>query len=113
MTPNPKTAVGRVLMTKQVVQIVDLAADAAYLERDPARVAIVEVAGAQTLVAVPILKDDVLVGAISIYHQEIQAFSDRQIALLQNFAAQSCHRYRERTAAERTARIAGAADRGI
>jgi signal transduction histidine kinase/predicted transcriptional regulator len=89
MTPNPKTAVGRVLMTKQVVQIVDLAADAAYLERDPARVAIVEVAGAQTLVAVPMLKDDVLVGAISIYHQEIRAFSDRQIALLRNFAAQA------------------------
>ena len=89
MRPNPKTAVGRVLATKQVVQIVDLAADAAYLERDPARVAIVEVAGARTLVAVPLLKDDVLMGAISIYRQEVQAFTDKQIALLQNFAAQA------------------------
>jgi len=89
MRPNPKTAVGRVLATKQAVQIVDLAADAAYLERDPARVAILEVAGARTLVAVPLLKDDVLMGAISIYRQEVQAFTDKQIALLQNFAAQA------------------------
>src|SRR5262249_19345679 len=86
---NPTTAVGRVLITKQVAQIVDLAADAAYLERDPARVAIVEIAGARTLVAVPMLKDDVLMGAISIYRQEVQAFTDKQIALLQNFAAQA------------------------
>jgi GAF domain-containing protein len=89
MRPNPKTAVGRVLITKQVAQIVDLAADAAYLERDPARVALVEVAGARTLVVVPMLKDDVLMGAISIYRQEVQAFTDKQIALLQNFAAQA------------------------
>jgi GAF domain-containing protein len=89
MRPNPKNAVGRVLITKQVVQIVDLVADAGYLEREPARVAIVEVAGARTLVAVPMLKDDVLMGAISIYRQEVQAFTDKQIALLQNFAAQA------------------------
>src|SRR5262249_4304410 len=89
MRPNPKTAVGRVLITKQVAQVVDLAADAAYLERDPARVAIVEVAGARTLVAVPMLKDDVLMGAISIYRQEVQAVTDKRIRLVQNFAAQA------------------------
>jgi GAF domain-containing protein len=87
--PNPKTAVGRVLITKKVVQIADLAADAAYIERDPFRVALVEVAGARTLVVVPMLKDDVLVGAISIYRQEAQAFTEKQIALLQSFAAQA------------------------
>jgi two-component system, NtrC family, sensor kinase len=87
--PNPKTAVGRVLITKQVVQIADLAADAAYIERDAFRVALVEVAGARTLVVVPMLKDDLLVGAISIYRQEVQAFTEKQIALLQNFAAQA------------------------
>ncbi|MFZ1150543.1 MAG: GAF domain-containing protein [Xanthobacteraceae bacterium] len=87
--PGAKTAVGRVLRTKKVVQIVDLAADPAYIERDPARVELVEVAGARTLVVVPMLKDNVLVGAIAIYRQEVQAFTDKQIALLQNFADQA------------------------
>jgi GAF domain-containing protein len=87
--PSPKTAVGRVLMNKQVVQIVDLVADAAYAERDPFRVALVEVAGARTLVVVPMLKDDALIGALAIYRQEVQAFTENQIALMQNFAAQA------------------------
>jgi signal transduction histidine kinase len=86
---SPKTAVGRVWMTKQVVQIVDLAADAAYIERDPVRVALVEIVGARTLVVVPMLKENVLVGAIAIYRQEALAFTEKQIALLRNFAAQA------------------------
>jgi GAF domain-containing protein len=87
--PNTKIAVGRVLISKQVQQVVDLAADAAYIEREPLRVALVEVAGARTLVVVPMLKDNTLMGAISIYRQEAQAFTDKQIALLRNFAAQA------------------------
>src|SRR5262249_60880100 len=70
-------------------QIVVLVADAAYIERDPFRVSLVEVAGARTLVVVPMLKDDALIGAISIYRQEVQAFTHKQIALMQNFAAQA------------------------
>ena len=87
--PNPKTAVGRVLISKQPIQVADLAADAAYAEGDPLRVALVELVGARTLVVVPMLKNDVLVGAISIYRQEVRAFIEKQIALMQNFAAQA------------------------
>jgi class 3 adenylate cyclase/putative methionine-R-sulfoxide reductase with GAF domain len=87
--PNPKTVVGRVLISKQPVQVVDIAADAAYAEGDPLRVALVEVASMRTLLAVPMLKENELVGTINIYRQEVQAFTDEQIALLQNFAAQA------------------------
>src|SRR5277367_6749733 len=87
--PNPKTAVGRVLTSKQPVQVVDLAADAAYAEGDPMRVALVEVAGMRTLLAVPMLKETDLVGTINIYRQEVRPFTDKQIALVQNFANQA------------------------
>jgi GAF domain-containing protein len=87
--PNPKTAVGRVLTSKQPVQVVDLATDAAYAEGDPMRVALVEVAGMRTLLAVPMLKETELVGTINIYRQEVRPFTDKQIALVQNFAAQA------------------------
>jgi class 3 adenylate cyclase len=87
--PNPKTAVGRVLTSKQPVQVVDVAADAAYAEGDPLRVALVEVAGMRTLLAVPMLKETELVGTINIYRQEVRPFTDKQIALVQNFADQA------------------------
>jgi GAF domain-containing protein len=87
--PSPKTAVGRVLTSKKPVQVVDIAADAAYAEGDPMRVALVEVAGMRTLLAVPMLKENELVGTINIYRQEVRPFTDKQIALVQNFAAQA------------------------
>jgi GAF domain-containing protein len=87
--PGPQTGLARLVKTKQVNQTEDLKAGAAYAERDPLRVATVDLAGARTLVDIPLLKDDVLVGAIVIYRQEVRLFSDKEIKLLTSFAAQA------------------------
>src|SRR6185369_5655594 len=87
--PNPNTAIGQLAHSKQVVHIPDLMDGVAYREREPLRVISVEQAGARSFVGVPMLKDDKLVGAIVIYRQEVRPFTDKQIELVQNFAAQA------------------------
>jgi GAF domain-containing protein len=73
----------RVASTKRVVHILDARAEQRM------RGWMVELAGARTLLLVPMLKDNELVGVISIYRQEVRPFTDKQIALVQNFAAQA------------------------
>jgi GAF domain-containing protein len=87
--PGPSTGLVRAKHTRSVVHIADVMAEPAYAEREPIRVALVELAGARTLVVVPMLKDDAFVGAIAIYRQEVRPFTDKQIALVQSFAAQA------------------------
>jgi GAF domain-containing protein len=87
--PSPGTGLGRVERTKKVVQILDLKSEQTYRDRVAATVAMVELAGARTLLFVPMLKDDVLLGTIAIYRQEVRPFTDKQIDLVQNFAAQA------------------------
>src|SRR5262249_24736206 len=87
--PSPQHWLARMAATKQLVQISDLTQAPAYGERDPGAVRLVELAGARSLIAVPMLKDDLLVGGIAIYRQEVRPFTDKQIALVANFAAQA------------------------
>jgi len=89
LRPSPGTALGRVFATKQMAYIPDVMAEPAY-QNDPLRRAtFLDLAGARTVVCVPMLKDNQVVGAISIYRQEVRPFTEKQIELLENFAAQA------------------------
>jgi signal transduction histidine kinase len=90
LDPGMGTGLAGMIRTKQAFQIVNLATSAGYLvERHPLIVASVELAGTRTLIAVPMLKDDELVGAIAIYRQEVRPFTDKQEELVSNFAKQA------------------------
>jgi len=87
---NPNTNVGRMLATKTVVHVPDLAAQPAYVEqREPGIVTAVEVGHARTLLAVPMLKETELIGAFLLTRSEVRPFSDKQIEMVKNFAAQA------------------------
>jgi PAS domain S-box-containing protein len=86
---GPGTAPARVLAGEHVVHVVDLQDEDIYRTGDPNRRAIVDLGGARTMLLVPLLKEDAARGHIGVYRQEVRPFSDKQIALLQNFAAQA------------------------
>ena len=82
--------IGEMLAAKTVLQVDDLAADKRYIERrDPNIIAAVELGGIRTFLAVPMLKDNELIGALIVYRQEVRPFSDKQIELVKNFADQA------------------------
>src|SRR5262249_54357073 len=87
--PDPSTALSRMLKTKQAVHIPDIKADQAYVERNPLMITAVDLGGFRTMLCVPMRKENEVLGAINIYRQEVQPFTDKQIALVTNFAAQA------------------------
>ena len=89
LSEHPHLPLAQAARSKKVVHITDVYAEPSYTERDPIMVRLVDAAGARTLLVVPMLKEDDLVGAIAVYRQEAQPFTDKQIGLLQNFAAQA------------------------
>src|SRR5262249_18151711 len=87
--PSAHSALGRVIATKKLVHIADYTQDVAYKQRDPLAVSIVELAGARTLIIIPMLKEGELIGNLLPTRQEVRPFTEKQIALLTNFAAQA------------------------
>ncbi len=86
---RPDVPLARLMQTLRPVPIPDMRTDPSYLNGDPLPVSGVDIGGIRTLVLVPMIKNNDLVGAIAIYRKEVRPFAEKQIELLSNFAAQA------------------------
>jgi len=86
---RPGDPLAQLIESRSPVHIADLAADQAYLRRDPRVVDLVELAGVRTYLLMPLFKDDKLIGTLGINRKQVQPFSGRQIDLVTDFAAQA------------------------
>ena len=87
--PGKDRPLARAAESRQPVQVTDMRADPSYLQGDPLPVAAVEIAGIRTLLVVPMFKENELIGAVAIYRKEVLPFTEKQIELVKNFAAQA------------------------
>jgi GAF domain-containing protein len=86
---GPSTPIGRAIRTRQIVHVANLSEDRAYLEREPLAVWAVEQAKVRTVLVIPMLKGEELIGVFGLEREEVKPFTDKQIALVQTFAAQA------------------------
>ena len=89
VSENPNNLLTRIVSTKKPVFSSDLTKERAYIEGNPRYVALVETVGARSLLVVPMVKNQELIGAIAIYWQEPRSFTEKQMELVSNFAAQA------------------------
>src|SRR4051794_38866128 len=87
--PRPDNPLGRMLRGERLIISADVAAEDLYRQGDPVRRALVDLGGAHSAVQVALVKDDALLGSLTVFRQEVRPFTDKQIALLHNFAAQA------------------------
>src|SRR5262249_4901383 len=87
--PHPETGLGRVARGESLVHIIDSAQGAAVTEGAAERRAILELGGARSQLTAALRREDTLLGAVTVWRQQVRPFSDKQITLLQNFAAQA------------------------
>jgi GAF domain-containing protein/anti-sigma regulatory factor (Ser/Thr protein kinase) len=87
--PPPRGTLARIAATKEAQTVPDVRTAQAYLDGDPAAIELADAAGARTLLGVPILKDNELVGVIAVYRQEVRPFTAKQIELIKSFANQA------------------------
>jgi adenylate cyclase len=86
---TPESLVGRAMLTGTFAHVADIQEGEPFRRGMPLAIAASDLAGVRTMLFVPLLKDNTSLGVFTIYRTEVRAFSDKQIALLQNFAAQA------------------------